>query len=79
MNTPNRLSHSPTSESTQLDTLVELQKSDPIIQRYNRDMLNGALRSYMGANKYCNDGVWDDSCDSLDTATRNLVARLSTR
>ena len=76
MDVPQSSSRSRDHATSSLEKLVEAQKSDPIIQIYNRDALDKALRSYIGTNKYCNVGFWEDGCEDLGSATRNLIARV---
>lgn len=58
-----------------LDTLVETQRSDPHIQYYNRLISNPRMRSYLGAERYFNVGYWEEDCQELGQAARRLVAR----
>ncbi len=59
-----------------LEALAESQKTDPVISAYDKGIVDRSMRSYFGADRYCNVGYWVPGCRELGEASRELTARL---
>lgn len=73
---PRRFQTGKSHGMSDLEALILVQKSDPILSIYDRGIVSSHMRSYFGVERFCNVGYWEDDCRELGTASRQLVSRL---
>ena len=54
----------------------EPAQDDPIIAAYDKGIVDRSMRSYYGADNFCNVGYWSEACSGLGEASQALVAKL---